>query len=101
MKRRTWLWIVAVIILIVAGWQFYKYRIVRNRVATLVEQKSKGLYSLHYEDLLFDEVSGNLRVKNVDIIPDTAVYNQMVKDNTNPSVLVSLHLPELRILRIK
>jgi hypothetical protein len=82
-------------------WQFYKYRIVNRSANKALSEKTKGLYSLHYEGLSIDEVSGNLHVKNIRITPDTAVYRQMAEQKTSPPVLIDLAIPELEISGIK
>jgi len=82
-------------------WQFYKYKMVHRKVDDAITQKSKGLYQLHYEGLRIDEVSGTLHVKNVSIVPDTLIYQEMVREKTNPSVLISIHIPALDILGVK
>jgi hypothetical protein len=92
---------VIVVVAALLTWQFYKYKIANKNIGKLVNEKSKGLYSIRYDSLFIDEVSGILHVRNIEIIPDTALYNQMVKDKTNPHVLLRLTIPALDILRIK
>ncbi len=83
------------------AWQFYKYKIVNRNINKAVSEKTKGLYSVHYDGLSLDEVSGVLHVKNIEIIPDTAVYEQMVEEKKNPPVLIRLTIPSLDILGVK
>jgi hypothetical protein len=92
---------IGVIVLAVIGWQFYKYRLVNTNVNKAVSEKSEGLYSIHYDDLSIDEVAGILHVKNIEIVPDTAVYEQMVREKRNPSMLMRLSIPSLDILGVK
>jgi hypothetical protein len=82
-------------------WQFYKYKIANRSIALTVSDNSKGLYTIHYEDLVIDEVGGSLHVKNIVIIPDTGIYNQMVREKKNPSVLLRLNIPKLDITGVK
>jgi hypothetical protein len=88
-------------IIAVIGWQFYKYRIVNRGVNKTVSEKTKGLYSIHYDDLSLDEVAGALHVRNIEIEPDTAVFNQMVEDKSNPPMLIRVSIPSLDILGVK
>ncbi len=67
----------------------------------MVAEKTKGLYSINYDSLFVDEVTGNLHVRNVELIPDTNVYNDMVTQKTNPPVLLHILIPALDVLRIK
>lgn len=92
---------IGVFILGLIVWQFYKYRIVNRQVNKAVAVKTKGLYSIRYEGLVIDEVGGRLHVTNIKIIPDTAVYNQLVKEKKNPSTLIKLTIPALDISGIK
>lgn len=97
------------ILLILAGiilagigiWQVYKYKIAKKNIQKAVTEKSKGLYVIHYTDLVIDEVAGDLRVKNVEIIPDTAIFNAMVREQSNPSILLHITVPELHVTGIK
>ena len=101
-RRLSWLLAgIGILVIAVIGWQFYKYRIVNRKVGEAVDEKSKGLYSIKYEGLRIDEVSGALHVKNIEIIPDTTVYNRMISEKTNPPVLLRLTIPALDITGVK
>ncbi|HEY4208121.1 MAG TPA: hypothetical protein VGM31_14955 [Puia sp.] len=100
-KKSILLAALAVIVLLVVGWQFYKYRLAHSKIAQAVKEKTKGLYILHYDDLTFDEVAGMLHVKNIDISPDTAVYHQMVREKKPPQVLLRIRVDSLDIARVK
>jgi len=91
----------AAIVLLVIAWQFYKYHLVDRKLAKTVAEKTKRLYILHYENLTFDEAAGMLHVRNIDISPDTAVYRQMVRENTDPHQLLKIHVDALDIARVK
>ncbi len=103
-KRSGFLYILIPALLIfigLLGWQFYKYKLANKNITKLVDEKSNGLYSIHYDSLFIDELSGILHVKNIKIIPDTDVYNQLVKGKKNPSVLLRLSIPSLDIIRLQ
>lgn len=101
-KGFKYLLVVAGIFLIALGvWQFYKYRIVNRHVNKAIAEKTKGLYSISYDNLSIDEVSGNLYVKNIRITADTAVYRQMLEQKTNPPVLVNIFVPVLEVSGVK
>jgi hypothetical protein len=103
-KRLKSPYTLAVIVLLftaVLVWQFYKYKIVNKSIQKTVSEKSKGLYSITYDNIILDEVSGTLHVKNIRIIPDSGVFNDMLKEKKAPSLLVKLTIPALDILRIK
>ncbi len=98
---RAWLLVIGILIAGLIAWQFVKYRLVHKHVDQAIIEKSGGLYSIHYEDLTIDEVSGILHVKNIEIVPDTTVYAQMIREGRNPSVLVRLSIPALDITGVK
>ena len=87
----------AAIVFLVIAWQFYKYQFVQRKIARVLEEKTKGLYILHYDHLAFDEVGGMLHVRNIDIRPDTTVYEQMVREKKEPHVLLQIHVDALDI----
>jgi hypothetical protein len=93
--------VTGIFVIALGGWQFYKYSIVNRKVNEAVSGKSGGLYTIHYEGLVIDEVRGILHVKNIRILPDTAVFNRMVAEKREPSVLVGLTIPSLDIMGIK
>lgn len=85
----------------VIGWQIYKYRIVSRKVGEAVLNKTEGLYSIHYDGLSFDEVGGVLHAKNIQVVPDTAVYRQMVTEGREPPMFLRLAIPTLDITGVK
>ena len=48
-----------------------------------------------------DEASGYLYLSNLQIVPDTAKFMQLVRDKKNPPLLVSLTIPALKITGVK
>jgi len=74
-KKRILFVLIGIIVLIIAGyfvWQKFKYQIVRNTVETTVAAQTDSLYSVKYDSLQFDAVTGNASLTNIRIIPDTA-----------------------------
>ena len=100
-KRILLISVLAAILLLVIAWQLYKYHFAQKKIAQAVEEKTKGLYLLHYDHLTFDEVAGMLHVKNIDIRPDTAVYQQMVRENKDPHMLLQIQVDALDIARVR
>lgn len=60
-----------------------------------------ALTTLHYDHLAFDEVAGMLHVKNIDIQPDTAVYQQMIRDKKEPHMLLQVQIDSIVIAGVK
>jgi len=101
-KRRSYLLLsLALLVLAIFAWQFYKYRLVHRKIDDTITSKTKGLYSIYYDKLSLAEMAGTLHVKNIEISPDTAVYHQMVLDQRDPPVLIKLKVPSLDILGVK
>lgn len=66
---------IGIIVLVLAGylvWRKFKYQIVRNTVETTIAAQTDSLYTVKYDSLSFDAVTGNALLTNVRIIPDTA-----------------------------
>jgi len=93
--------ILAAIVSLVIAWQLYKYQFAQRKLTQAVEKKTKELYMLHYAHLAFDEVTGMLHVKHIDIRPDTAVYQQMVRENKDPHMLLQIQVDALDIARVR
>ena len=71
-----------VLIILTAGffvWRNYKYKLVNKKLDNLVTAKSKGLYEVNYQNLVIDEVQGNLSAENIEMIPDSQVYQNLVR----------------------
>lgn len=78
-------------------WNQIKYSFIREKVRSTVFEKTNGLYTIRYDKMDLDETTGYLRVVNLDIIPDTAMYRRQINEQTNPAVLLRLHIPEISI----
>jgi hypothetical protein len=97
------LWTV-VVILVGSGiviWRNFKYKLVNKKLDQLVTVKSKGLYQINYEKLVIDEVLGNISAENIEMIPDSLIYQSMVEQKTAPSNLFFINIPKLVITGVK
>jgi hypothetical protein len=98
--------IIGIIILVVIaagffGWNLFKDKFIRNKVESSVYEKTNGLYTIRYDKMVLDEAAGYLYVTNLQIIPDTARFRQMVADKMNPPLVLALQIPELKIAGVK
>ncbi|HSZ34121.1 MAG TPA: hypothetical protein VK772_12465, partial [Puia sp.] len=100
-KSKTFYVLSAILlILCVAGflfWRSYKYKLVNKKLDSLVTVKSKGLYQLNYINLVINEELGNLSAENVEMIPDSQVYQNMIDLKTAPKNLFFIRIPKLTI----
>jgi hypothetical protein len=88
-----------IVIIVVAGyfvWQKYKYKIIEYKVSAKVSEKTDGLYKVRYDDLKFDEITGNASMKNIRIIPDTNLVKTLTVDNM-PDILLDVTIATLTI----
>ena len=99
--RRIFLWIVIVLILLagilVGISYYYGNHIVKKILIAYVSKSSNGLYGLTIKNLYFDLFTGNVNVSGLDLIPDTALYNQRQTTDTLSPMLIELHLAKLQV----
>lgn len=106
--KTIWKWVIGIlaflIIAIVAA-SFYLKRnwkpIVEDHLYKLVESSTDGLYKLTYEDLDFQIFLGNAKVDEVRLVPDSNVYQRLVKEEKAPDNLYKVSLKELSIEGLK
>ena len=99
------LFIICAVIAVIAiagyfAWQKYKYKIVRNTVSTTVTEQTDSLYSIKYDSLSFDEITGDATMKNIRIIPDTARAKKL-SDEKMPDILLDVHIKSLTVAGVK
>src|SRR4249919_700095 len=92
-----------VLVIIIAGvlWRNFKYKFVNKKIDQLVEVKSRGLYEVNYQNLVIDEAGGNITAENVEMLPDSLVYQYMKEQNTAPENLFYIKIPKLHITGVK
>ena len=104
-KGRVFLAIILVILLLaVAGiiyWQTHKKKIIRDKLESAIQDKSGGLYSIKYETLDLDEVTGYLSVTNLTLEYDSLKYQALVKADQAPPILLKIHVPELTVVGVQ
>lgn len=92
-----------IILILIAGylvWQKYKYKIVENVVSAKVRAETNGLYSVSYDSLSFDEMSGYASIKNIRVIPDTDKVKSLSVENM-PDILLDISIRSLRVTGVK
>lgn len=88
-----------ILLVVIAGyfvWQKYKYKIVEYKVSAKVSEKTDGLYKIRYDDLTFDEITGNASIKNIRIIPDTNLAKTLNVENM-PDILLDATIGSLTV----
>ncbi len=73
-----------------------------NLIKTGVSKSTNGLYSIKYSKLNFTIPTRTLVLRDIDLIPDTALYHHRKSLNEHvPNDLLTIHLDELRITGIE
>ena len=69
---KTLIYIISsVIVLLIAGWfvwQHFKYKVANSALKTTVKDQTDSLYSIKYDSLSFDAVTGHATMKNIRIL---------------------------------
>jgi len=90
-------------VLVVAGyftWQHFKYKLARNTLKTTVRQQTDSLYSIKYDSLSFDAVTGHATMKNIRIVPDTARVKNMDVENM-PDIMLDVTIKSLVVTGVQ
>jgi len=74
--------------------------ILAKKVRSVVLTSSDGLYKVDFSDAKLHIIRGEIDIYNIVLKPDTAVYNQRVKDHLAPNNLVELHVKRLILSHI-
>ena len=93
-----------ILLIVVAGiivWRFYKYKLVNKKLDQLVTTNSKGLYKVSYQKLVIDEALGNISAENLEMLPDSVIFQSMIDNHTDPDNLFYIKIPKLLISGIK
>ncbi len=100
MKRRR-IPVIGVIILIVviaAGgailyWKTHKKKIIRAQVEKAINEKSGGLYKVHYDNLELDEVGGHLSISSFSLTYDSIKFAALKRQHKEPYLLFNITVP--------
>lgn len=97
--------VLLILLLTAAGailyWQTHKKRIIRDKLETAIHNKSGGLYTIKYETLELDEISGNLSVTNLTLTYDSLKYESLRQQDKAPPILLKIHVPAIIVAGVK
>jgi len=101
--KKILIWIAAVLIfivllLIIGG--FILQNRLPEQLKTQVQSETKGVYQLNFDQMDVSLLTGSIKIKNVQLIPDTGAYfkNQNPASATN---LLNLHAASLDVSGVK
>jgi hypothetical protein len=106
--KQRWQRITARIVLIfaalvlIAGFfiNLYFSPILGNTVKSTVLSSSDSLYKINFTQADLHILQGKIVIFNIDLVPDTAVYNQLKKLSIAPNNLYRLHIKKLVLTHI-
>jgi hypothetical protein len=81
-------------------WQSHKYRIVGNKLAATIAEKTDSLYKIKYDSIHFDAVSGEAYLKNIHIEPDTAIIKKTKLEDL-PYILLDIKIASIKVTGVK
>jgi hypothetical protein len=82
-------------------WNSNKKAIIRDKLESAIDKKSKGFYKVKYDNMEIDEIAGSLSVTNMRLSYDTNLYRMAVDLGKSPSLLLDIQIPELNITGVK
>lgn len=100
---QRWKWIGGILLLIIIVWTIGGYYVgtwkpkIKAKLEEAVQQSSKGLYALTYDDMDLHILTGSVRVKNAELISDSTVYHEQVASKTAPDNRFHIKLESLEM----
>ena len=109
-KRRRWPYILLALLLIICGGVYYAYNrflasnrwkpILQKQLSDLVLKSSDSLYHIEFSDFDLNIASGNASLYNFKLVPDTVVYQKLLKLKKAPDNLFTLSVKKLSIKNV-
>lgn len=104
---KKWKWLVSILliscILITSSAIYLNYRwkpILTSRIKNAVETSTNGLYSIDFENIRTNMVTGRISVENIVFLPDTSIFDKMSADSLAPRHLYKVEVNELILKRV-
>lgn len=103
-KWRLALYFVIILSILLAGLAIYfNFRwkpVLSARIKTAVHTSTNGLYSIKFENIRTNIISGRISVSNIEFIPDTSIFSKMSTDSLAPRHLYRVEVKELILRRV-
>ncbi|MEO7962197.1 MAG: hypothetical protein ABIR19_11655, partial [Ginsengibacter sp.] len=81
-------------------WNNKKYQIADKKIAAAVTGKTDSLYSIRYDSLYFDEVLGNVFLKNIHVSADTFQIKKMTLAE-RPYIIIDIKIRSIKLKGVK
>ncbi len=100
-KRIATVLVCMVVVSIATAWYIsYKWEpVLSSIVKDTILKSTGGLYRIEFESINLNILSGKIRLEQLQIIPDTAVYHRLKKTNTIPLYLFNIRLEKIVVNR--
>jgi hypothetical protein len=82
-------------------WNTHKKAIIKNKIETVVLEKSNGLYQIAYDSLEMNEIDGYLSISNINFFYDSTRFTELEKLGKAPSILLNIQIPVINISGVK
>ena len=74
--------------------------ILGEKIKAAVHTSTNGLYSINFENIRTNIISGRISVKNIVFLPDTSIFSKMSIDSLAPKHLYRVEVGELILKRV-
>lgn len=105
--KRKWSWalyfvlIFGIVLTTFAVYLNYRWKpILTERIKAAVHTSTNGLYSINFENIRTNIISGRISVKNIVFLPDTSIFTKMSTDSLAPRHLYRVEVNELILKRV-
>jgi hypothetical protein len=106
-RVRRWAWVFLIVLiacLLVAGAAIYlNFRwkpVLKERIKNAVETSTNGLYSISFENIRTNMLTGRISVEDIVFLPDTSIFAKMSVDSLAPRHLYRVEVKELILKRV-
>ncbi len=105
-KLRNVVLVIILLLFLLAGGVFfvgyyYYGKIIQTYVSETVKQESNGLYKAEVGNIYLNVIEGSLKVRDLKLLPDTALYRQVAVRDTLSPLLFSLSIDRFEINNFK
>jgi len=105
--NRKWRWALYILIgfsvLLTAAAVYFNYSwkpILREKIKSAILTSTNGLYSIDFEDIRTNIISGRISVDNIVFLPDTSIFTKMSTDSLAPRHLYRVEVNKLILKRV-
>ncbi|HEY0679976.1 MAG TPA: hypothetical protein VGD17_16945 [Chitinophagaceae bacterium] len=81
--------VILLLLLAVIGTNLYLKSLINGRLREMVHESSNGLYTLNYTNININALTGNLTIRNPELIPDSVAFGKLKQMGKAPRFLVS------------